>query len=122
MPSAKMSPASNSRFQSLVQMVSWNHCASSSVSKSLRNSSMGSQWTNTPPRSKTGISGSVMGPQAVRLVHTSRTGRARNRLRGDLDDVGRTVAWDEIVRVDEVHRSLEDRAEQRLIRIAHLGR
>ena len=61
-PSAKMSPASNSRFQLEVQMLSWNHWASSSVSKSLRNSYIGFHSTNTPPRSKTGISVSVIGP------------------------------------------------------------
>src|SRR5690606_15604820 len=68
-----MSPASNSRFQSLVQMWSWNHCASSSVGNNLRNRYIGFQSTNTPPRSKTGTRVSVMGSNPAgregRLCH-----------------------------------------------------
>src|SRR5690554_6799842 len=55
-----MSPASNSRFHALVQMLSANHRASSSVSNSWRNRYIGFQSTKTPPRSKTGMRGSDM--------------------------------------------------------------
>src|SRR5690606_25846075 len=73
-----MSPASNSRFQSLVQMWSWNHCASSSLGNSLRNRYIGFQSTNTPPRSKTGTRVSVMGRNPakgeLRLSHAVPSG------------------------------------------------
>src|SRR5690349_3339364 len=111
-PSAKVSPASNSRFQSGVQMVSWNHCASSSVSKSLRNSSIGSHSTKTLARSKTGMGGvsdiaassDVRGRYATEV--SGRTGGRRNG--GDLRDDGGgiAVARQEIVDVLEGHGGL----------------